>query len=55
MVRNLGRSLPPNGPIERCFRDFHSMASHFLLQTNPAAEIFGRTMLGLDRSPNARI
>ncbi|MBF6618150.1 MAG: hypothetical protein ITG07_15655 [Candidimonas sp.] len=55
MVRNLGGSLLPNGPIERCFRDFHSMASHFLLQTNPAAEVFGRTLLGLELPANARV
>ncbi|MBB5214589.1 hypothetical protein [Parapusillimonas granuli] len=55
MVRNIGGSLLPNGPIERCFRDLHSMASHFLLQTNPAAELFGRALLGLELPPTARI
>lgn len=55
MIRNLGGSLLPNGPIERCFRDLHSMASHFLLQTNPAAELLGRTLLGLDLPSNARV
>jgi len=55
MVRNIGGSLLPNGPIERCFRDIHSMASHFLLQTNHAAELFGRSLLGLSLPPNARI
>lgn len=55
MIRNIGGSLLPNGPIERCFRDIHSMASHFLLQTNHAAELFGRSLLGLSLPPNARI
>lgn len=55
LVRNLGGSLLPNGPIERCFRDLHSMSSHFLLQTNPAAELYGRALLGLELPPNARI
>lgn len=55
MVRNLGGSLLPNGPIERCFRDLHSMSSHFLMQTNPAAELLGRTLLGLELPPGARI
>src|SRR5690554_3542539 len=55
MIRNIGGSLLPNGPIERCFRDIHSMASHFLLQTNHAAELFGRSLLGLSLPANARI
>lgn len=55
MVRNIGGSLLPNGPIERCFRDIHSMASHFLLQTNHAAELYGRALMGLELPPNARI
>lgn len=55
MVRNVGGSLLPNGPIERCFRDIHSMASHFLLQTDHAAELLGRSLVGLSLPPNARI
>ena len=54
MVRSIGGSLLPNGPIERCFRDIHSMASHFL-QTNHAAELLGRSLMGLSLPPNARI
>lgn len=54
LVRNLGGSLLPNGPIERCFRDLHSMAAHFLLQISPAAELHGRSLLGLELPPNAR-
>lgn len=55
LVRNLGGSLLPLGPIERYFRDLHSMASHFLMQANPSGEIYGRTLLGLDLAPNTRI
>lgn len=55
LVRNLGGSLLPQGPIERYFRDLHSMASHFLMQANPSAELFGRTLLGMPLPPNARI
>lgn len=55
LVRNLGGSLLPNGPIERCFRDLRSMSSHFLLQTNHSAELFGRALLGMELPPNARI
>lgn len=55
LVRNLGGSLLPNGPLERCFRDLRSMASHFLIQTNPSAEWFGRILLGQPLPPNARV
>jgi len=55
LVRNLGGSLLPLGPLERYFRDLHSMASHFLMQANPAAELHGRALLGLPLPPNARI
>lgn len=55
LVRNLGGSLLPLGPIERYFRDLHSMASHFLMQANPSGEIYGRTLLGLELAPNTRI
>jgi 3-hydroxy-9,10-secoandrosta-1,3,5(10)-triene-9,17-dione monooxygenase len=55
LARSLGGSLLPNGPIERCFRDVHSMASHFLMQVTPAAELLGRTLVGLPLPPNARI
>lgn len=55
LVRNLGGSLLPVGPIERYFRDIHGMASHFLMQINPSAELYGRTILGLPLPPAARI
>lgn len=55
LARSLGGSLLPNGPIERAFRDVHSMASHFLMQINPAAELLGRTLVDLPLPKNARI
>lgn len=55
LVRNLGGSLLPVGPVERCFRDLHAMASHFLMQANPSGELYGRALLGLELPPNARI
>lgn len=55
LVRNLGGSLLPVGPLERYFRDMHAMASHFLMQANPSGELYGRALLGLDLPPNARI
>ncbi len=50
-----GSLLPTGAPLERCFRDIHSMASHFLLQPEPAGELYGRVLLGLDLPPGARI
>lgn len=55
LVRNLGGSLLPLGPVERYFRDLHSMASHFLMQIDPSAELYGLALLGLPLPPNARI
>ena len=56
MFNAVGGSLLPSGaPLERCFRDIHAMASHFLLQPEPAAELYGRTLLGLDLPPGARL
>ena len=55
MIRNLGGSLMPLGPLERSFRDLHAMASHFLMQVTPAAELHGRALLGLPLPQNARI
>ncbi|MDP9607666.1 UNVERIFIED_ORG: 3-hydroxy-9,10-secoandrosta-1,3,5(10)-triene-9,17-dione monooxygenase [Variovorax paradoxus] len=55
LVRNLGGSLMPLGPLERYFRDLHSMASHFLIQSAPSAELHGRALLGMPMPPNARI
>jgi 3-hydroxy-9,10-secoandrosta-1,3,5(10)-triene-9,17-dione monooxygenase len=55
LVRNLGGSLMPIGPLERYFRDLHAMASHFLMQIAPSAELHGRALLGMPLPPNARI
>jgi len=55
LVRNLGGSIIPIGLIERYFRDLHSMASHFLMQLTPSAELYGRALLGMPLAPNARI
>ncbi|MGF6289691.1 hypothetical protein [Paraburkholderia youngii] len=55
LVRNLGGSLMPVGPVERYFRNLHAMASHFPMQVNPSAELFGRVLLGLPLPANARI
>ena len=55
LVRNLGGSLLPEGPVEQHFRDLHCMASHFLLQTEPAAELYGRQLLGIELPTGARI
>lgn len=50
-----GTLLPTGSPLERAFRDIHAMASHFMLQPEPAAELHGRALLGLDLPPGARI
>lgn len=56
MFNAVGGSLLPSGaPLERCFRDIHAMASHFLLQPEPAAELYGRVLLGLDLPQGARV
>lgn len=55
LVRNLGGSLVPIGPLERYFRDLHAMASHFLMQVTPSAELHGRALLGMQLPANARI
>ena len=55
LVRNLGGSIMPLGPVERYFRELHSMASHFLMQITPSAELYGRTLLDLPLPANARI
>lgn len=55
MVRGLGGSLLPQGPLERGFRDLHSMASHFLIQATPSAELLGRVLLGQPIPANARL
>jgi alkylation response protein AidB-like acyl-CoA dehydrogenase len=55
LARCVGGSLLPPGPAERYFRDVHSMAAHFLMQVQPAAELYGRALLGVPLPPNARI
>ena len=55
LVRNLGGGLMPLGPLERYFRDLHAMASHFLMQSAPSAELHGRALLGMPMPANARI
>ncbi|WP_271669562.1 acyl-CoA dehydrogenase family protein [Bradyrhizobium sp. CCBAU 51627] len=55
LARIVGGSLLPRGPVERYFRDLHSMAAHFLMQANHAGELYGRALLGVDLPPNARI
>jgi len=55
LVRNLGGSIVPVGPLERYFRDLHAMSSHFLMQITPSAELHGRALLGMQLPPNARI
>lgn len=55
IIRNLGGSILPKGPVERYFRDLQSMASHFLMQPKPIAELYGRKLLGLDLPVGARI
>ncbi|MGQ2993759.1 acyl-CoA dehydrogenase family protein [Variovorax sp.] len=55
LIRNLGGGLMPLGPLERYFRDLHAMASHFLMQSAPSAELHGRALLGMPMPANARI
>lgn len=55
LVRNLGGSIMPLGPLERYFRDLRAMSSHFLMQVTPSAELHGRALLGMTLPPNARI
>ena len=35
-------------PAERALRDIHTMASHFRVQPEPACELFGKVLLGLE-------
>jgi alkylation response protein AidB-like acyl-CoA dehydrogenase len=45
----LGGSLLPTGnAAQRAFRDIHAMASHWRVQPEPACELYGRVLLGLD-------
>ena len=56
MFAAVGGSLLPEGTrVERLFRDIHAMSSHFLLQSEPIAELYGRLVLGLELPPQARL
>lgn len=55
LVKSIGGSLLPNGPLEKYFRDLHSMASHFLMQSNHSGELYGIALLDLPMPTNARI
>jgi DNA-binding SARP family transcriptional activator/alkylation response protein AidB-like acyl-CoA dehydrogenase len=49
LFRALGGSLLPAGnTAERAFRDIHAMATHWRVQPEPACELHGRVLLGLD-------
>jgi len=43
-----GSLLPAGNAAERTFRDIHAMASHWRIQPEPACELYGRVLLGLD-------
>ena len=46
LVASLGGSIFRAGhPIERLFRDVHSMATHFRVQPEPACEFYGKALL----------
>jgi alkylation response protein AidB-like acyl-CoA dehydrogenase len=43
-----GSLLPVGNAAERAFRDIHAMSSHWRVQPEPAYELYGRVLLGLD-------
>lgn len=43
-----GSSLSEKNPIQRAWRDVHAVNQHAMLQLKTTAEIYGRTLLGLD-------
>ncbi|PPR12157.1 MAG: Flavin-dependent monooxygenase, oxygenase subunit HsaA [Alphaproteobacteria bacterium MarineAlpha11_Bin1] len=43
-----GSGLADTNPIQRAWRDLHAINQHALLQLQTNAEIYGRTILGLD-------
>jgi alkylation response protein AidB-like acyl-CoA dehydrogenase len=46
LVASLGGSVLRAGhPIERLFRDVHSVATHFRVQPEPACEVYGKVLL----------
>jgi 3-hydroxy-9,10-secoandrosta-1,3,5(10)-triene-9,17-dione monooxygenase len=50
-----GAILPQASPIARCLRDLNVMATHFLLQVEGPAELYGRALLGQPMPPGARL
>jgi alkylation response protein AidB-like acyl-CoA dehydrogenase len=49
LVRALGGSIFRAGhPIERLFRDIHSVATHYRVQPEPACELYGKVLLGVE-------
>jgi alkylation response protein AidB-like acyl-CoA dehydrogenase len=50
-----GAILPQASPIARCLRDLNVMATHFLLQVEGPAELYGRALLGQPMLPGARL
>lgn len=56
MFAAVGGSLLPSGSrMERLFRDLHAMSSHFLLQSEPIGEAYGKFLLGFGFPPGARL
>ena len=43
-----GSGLAESNPVQRAWRDLHAINQHALLQLPTNAEIYGRTILGLD-------
>jgi len=49
LVSSLGTTALASGlAAERALRDIHTMSSHFRLQPEPACELYGRVLLGLE-------
>jgi 3-hydroxy-9,10-secoandrosta-1,3,5(10)-triene-9,17-dione monooxygenase len=49
LLSALGTSALGSGlPAERALRDIHTMASHFRVQPEPACELYGKVLLGLE-------
>jgi alkylation response protein AidB-like acyl-CoA dehydrogenase len=49
LLSALGTTALASGtPAERALRDIHTMASHFRVQPEPACELYGKVLLGLE-------
>jgi 3-hydroxy-9,10-secoandrosta-1,3,5(10)-triene-9,17-dione monooxygenase len=49
LLSTLGTTaLACGSPVERALRDIHTMASHFRVQPEPACELYGKVLLGLE-------